>query len=701
MKRTVTILIVTLLITSLLPVGTIQPANAANPGNDFSSALDITSGRHTYTLTSGRHYFKLDIQIGQTISLKLKVPEGSSFDLTIYDPSEDEVASSTLPSDSDESILYVAKITGFHFVKVSGTRFSGSGTYELSVFVTEFKVTSVEWGTAASTLEVGPGDVGVPLSVTVRNSGDNAVTDLTGTLHLGEAFFNSTRGKTTVYHFSDQISPGKTGVFSFILNAGEDASVGSHTLKLTLDYRMMVGSQALKGTPVNVTVPVLLLGKVNLDVSTDTTNLTPGELNQIGLSFGNSGSGTASSIDTVLTMPVGLILSGSDNFIHFDKIAPGETVSRSITVQVSSTAAGSQAQIQLSITYRDAYGNIRTVIRSLGFKIEAERTLFKVAESVWTSIGSLVEVGPGDEGVTLNVKVQNLGENTVTGLQGTLYLKPPFEKTLEDNVVVSSYGGAVQPGQTANFNFVFNVEDDADVGRYILDMSLTYLVVKGNQYQRGEPINLTVPILLLGRVDITASSSVTVFKPDEPNRFTLSIMNRGTGDASAVDITITAPPTISLKETDSHIFLSSLKAGAVAQIEVSAFVPLSAAGTTLQFTVSTSYRDPYGTVRSASRVLGFTVEKLEEGADLKVVDMVWGSLGSAIEVGLGDRNVPLTMVIENLGVSPVTGILAELRLPSPFMNSTGGNIASGYYGDVIQPGGTANIQFTVDLADEG
>ncbi|MEE9585737.1 MAG: NEW3 domain-containing protein, partial [Nitrososphaerales archaeon] len=456
-----------------------------------------------------------------------------------------------------------------------------------------------------------------------------------------------------------------------------------------------------EGSPEDLAVTVFLLGKVNLAVLTETVTLTPGETNTINLQFKNIGTATATGVEVIFTVPSGLILAEAENRLYFNKIKPGEVAEASVTVQVSSTAAGSLVQLSLSVAYTDAYGNIRSTSRSLGFNVEAERVLFKVAESFWGAAGSPLEVGPGDNGVTFSVQVQNLGENVVTGLRGTLHLQTPFSREFEGNIVSSTYGVAVQPGQVGVFEFVFDVDDDAVVGRYLLDLELDYLLVKGGQYQKAEPVNLAVPVLLLGRVEIAVSSSVTLFRPDELNRLSISILNQGTGDASAVDVTITAPPTISLIETDSHLFLLSLKAGTAAQIEVSAFVPLSAAGTTLQFTVSTSYRDSYGTVRTASRVLGFTVDKLEEGADLKVVDLIWGDPGSVIEVGLGDKNVLLTMVIENLGVSPVTGILAELRLTSPFKNSTGGNIVSGYYGGVVQPGGTANVQFTVDLADEG
>ncbi|MFQ6135094.1 MAG: COG1361 S-layer family protein, partial [Nitrososphaerales archaeon] len=609
--------------------------------------------------------------------------------------------SSEQPSYLDESIQYKAEVRGFHFVKVKGTRFFDSGVYDLTVLITDFKVVNVDWGTSTSTPEVGPGDVGIPLQVTIRNGVSHTVEDLTATLNVSGSFSNSTGGSTVVAHFSDEILSGKTGIFTFTLNVAEDAAIGSHNFSLNLNYKMRTSSDLIEGSPEDLAVTVFLLGKVNLAVSTETKNLTPGELNTIDAQFKNTGTATASAVEVILTAPTDLILAGAENRLYFNKIRPGEVAEASIPVQVSSAAAGSLVQLGLSVAYIDAYGNTRSTSRSLGFKVEAERVLFKVAESFWGAAGSPLEVGPGDDGVTLRVQVQNLGENVVTGLHGTLYLKPPFGKEFEGDIVSSTYGVAVQPGQVGVFEFVFDVDDDAAVGLYLLNMEMDYLLVKGEQYQKAEPVSLTVPVLLLGKVDIAVSPSVTSFRPDELNYLEISILNQGTGDASAVDITITAPLTISLKETDSHIFLSSLKAGAVAQIEVSAFVPLSAAGTTLQFTVSTSYRDPYGTVRSASRVLGFTVEKLEEGADLKVVDMVWGSLGSAIEVGLGDRNIPLTMVIENLGVSPVTGILAELRLPSPFMNSTGGNIVSGYYGGVIQPGGTANIQFTVDLADEG
>ncbi|MEE9585745.1 MAG: hypothetical protein V3W09_02470, partial [Nitrososphaerales archaeon] len=297
MKRTLTILITTLLITALLPIGTLQPADAANPGSKFDSALEATSGRQSYTLTSGEHFFKIELLKGQTVSLRLNVPDGSNYDMFLYDPDENLLGSSEQPNYLDESIQLKAEVTGFHFVKVKGIRFFGSGVYELTVLITDFKVVNVDWGTSATTPEVGPGDVGIPLQVTIRNGVSNTIEDLTATLNLSDSFSNSTGGSTVVTYFSDQILQGKTGIFTFTLNVAEDAAIGSHSFSLDLNYKIRVGSDLIEGSPEDLAVTVFLLGKVNLAVSTETVTLTPGETSTINLQFKNTGSATATGVE--------------------------------------------------------------------------------------------------------------------------------------------------------------------------------------------------------------------------------------------------------------------------------------------------------------------------------------------------------------------------------------------------------------------
>lgn len=62
-----------------------------------------------------------------------------------------------------------------------------------------------------------------------------------------------------------------------------------------------------------------------------------------------------------------------------------------------------------------------------------------------------------------------------------------------------------------------------------------------------------------------------------------------------------------------------------------------------------------------------------EFADIKFLDAYFGTFEQKIEVDAGDQNVPLTVVVANVGTQDITGIKGQLSLPSGFTPSDGKN----------------------------
>ncbi|HSD04554.1 MAG TPA: hypothetical protein VLB45_02240, partial [Nitrosopumilaceae archaeon] len=60
-----------------------------------------------------------------------------------------------------------------------------------------------------------------------------------------------------------------------------------------------------------------------------------------------------------------------------------------------------------------------------------------------------------------------------------------------------------------------------------------------------------------------------------------------------------------------------------------------------------------------------------EFADIKFLDAYFGTFEQKVEVDAGDQNVPLTVVMANIGTQDITGIRGQLSLPSGFSPSDG------------------------------
>ena len=126
-------LLILLLLLSQSLIAFIPQSNAVTPGTSLNTALAITSGRFNATFLTDPHFYKINIQAGTLLNLLLEVPPHSDLELALYDPdsTSDELKkvaeSKALGDGQQELIEYRAVKTGFHYVRVTGIKFAGSG----------------------------------------------------------------------------------------------------------------------------------------------------------------------------------------------------------------------------------------------------------------------------------------------------------------------------------------------------------------------------------------------------------------------------------------------------------------------------------------------------------------------------------------------------------------------------------------------
>ncbi len=74
----------------------------------------------------------------------------------------------------------------------------------------------------------------------------------------------------------------------------------------------------------------------------------------------------------------------------------------------------------------------------------------------------------------------------------------------------------------------------------------------------------------------------------------------------------------------------------------------------------------------AQQVQGFGNSPFErEFGDVKFLDAYFGTVDEKIEVGPGDKNTPLTVILANVGTQDITGIRGQLGLPNQFSSADG------------------------------
>lgn len=84
---------------------------------------------------------------------------------------------------------------------------------------------------------------------------------------------------------------------------------------------------------------------------------------------------------------------------------------------------------------------------------------------------------------------------------------------------------------------------------------------------------------------------------------------------------------------------------------------------------------------------------------VRFLDAYFGLVGDKAEVGPGDRNVPLTVVMANVGTQDITGISGQLSLPQQFSPSSGTGPAYADAEASSPAGENFSLTFFVDVSD--
>jgi len=86
---------------------------------------------------------------------------------------------------------------------------------------------------------------------------------------------------------------------------------------------------------------------------------------------------------------------------------------------------------------------------------------------------------------------------------------------------------------------------------------------------------------------------------------------------------------------------------------------------------------------------------------VKFLDAYFGTEGSKIEVAPGDKNVPFTVIMSNVGTQDITGIKGKLSLPAAYQSPSGRGVVMMADNDQkATAGNTFALTFFVDVSDK-
>ena len=294
------------------------------------------------------------------------------------------------------------------------------------------------------------------------------------------------------------------------------------------------------------------------------------------------------------------------------------------------------------------------ILQSVTLRASGASQDFQAVQAYWGSTTNPSEAAPGDRSVTLNIVIQNIGSQSYTGLDATLYLSYPFSEVTGGNTVHGYYGGTIQIGQTATFQFQINIDGGASIGSYSVLLNLNY----GPKLGLGT--SLLVPVLLLGAVQLKVSANPFSIMPGSTNMLFVSVSNTGTGTASKVSVALSFPAGLSV-EGDNQWYFQSIAPNENKTIALATYTQPSLAGSSVQVGATLTYTDAYGTVRTSNRAVGLKIQPIANvpiALNIKNTDLVPGASNTMV------------FSITNNQTKQVSSVQASLVLPSSATSGT-------------------------------
>src|SRR5215217_2531683 len=250
--------------------------------------------------------------------------------------------------------------------------------------------------------EVGPGEGTATLAVVLVNKARSDITAVKGYLSLPPGFKAigvipaADMGKNvsdlleyTVDSYDSIIKSGETFTLYFEMSVLKNANVGPYIASLDLVYSKVLETGQI--TVKNIAIPFRVTGKVVLDVVPEKYHLIPGSSNRVNITIKNKGTANASgvivSVNEAPSTSNSLSSSNSsftangegiesiplvnigNNTYDIGIIPANRTAEINPLVYPSNSAGETVQNLDLQISYGDAYGNRKSSDQSVGLVI--------------------------------------------------------------------------------------------------------------------------------------------------------------------------------------------------------------------------------------------------------------------------------------------------------------------------------------------
>jgi hypothetical protein len=487
-----------------------------------------------------------------------------------------------------------------------------------------------------------------------------------------------------------ELAPGEVVELPFTIHASPLYAGRVFTLPLALTYYNSYGDPRQEQRSLGLRIRALDPARISLEAELEGGVLLPGQAARLNLTLANQGAEAAYRIDLKLALPQGapppFTYTRGDGHWVIDQLSPGGVVTLPLELYVGPTTPPGAYQLVLTATYQDRFGTEGVVERVLGLRVASP-----VEERI--SLEALV-LNPrlaAEVNNTVRVLVRNRGWVAASEVEAVLSI-PVGASGL---ALIGSDGhfslGDIEPGEATVLELVIYAAPSSQGATFQLPFTLTYRDEFGNQATASRSLGLRVEAPPSGLVVIDASLEAGPLKAGAYNELQLVVRNLGTEPALGVEVSLTLPqgPTapLTLAEGDSHLWVGNLEPGGVVALPLKLYAAYTAQGTAYQLPLTVSYRDRYGNLKVAERLLGVRVstpalDEVALDAELSADALVPGSTNL------------LTLTVRNTGTEPAYSLDLTLKLPEGLVSPLTFIATDGHWRiKELGPGGEAQISF--------
>jgi len=215
--------------------------------------------------------------------------------------------------------------------------------------------------------------------------------------------------------------------------------------------------------------------------------------------------------------------------VHGSTLLSGDFYKKRFTVKIANDAPAGNYEFMLTGQWHKN-GVAEPAVSYVRFKMPVKK------EGIIVNVANLItnpsEVRPGDDYVSLETYIENVGEKDSKSVEASLIIPQGFSHSYSNNNRI--WIGQLNAGQSKRSVFNVDIADDLEPGTYNLTMNFDYMDQDDNLYF----VQRTIPILVKSRPYLEVIATEGRSLAGENGELQIVVQNTGTQSAESIDVRI-------------------------------------------------------------------------------------------------------------------------------------------------------------------